>query len=207
MPAQPGKQKQAIKKKQREREKHRHVGPPSRPSVALIANQVAMLPHGPSYVSASFADTRSELPQLVMVLLTRRTPDGLLFPAVALVDRTCLGVKSGYLGPPLARPRLLAFIDRLGSVHPGGLVTCERLVAQSIVYHALDYAASLGFAPDPDFPEVLFGPRPEVLLDTPLARPERPYFVDGPDDDVNAILEQLDRAVGPGNYDMMVRAA
>ncbi len=37
------------------------------------------------------------------------------------------------------------------------MVPCELAVAQSIVYNALDYAASLGFEPHPDFPEPLFG--------------------------------------------------
>jgi hypothetical protein len=82
------------------------------------------------------------------------------------------------------------------------MVSCELAVAQSVVYNAVDYAKSLGFEPHEDFPDALFGPRPATLLDTPLAHPARPYWVRGPDDDVDEILGTLDESVGEGNYDV-----
>jgi hypothetical protein len=82
------------------------------------------------------------------------------------------------------------------------MVPCELSVAQSVVFHAVDYAASLGFEPHPDYHADLFGPRPEPLAETPLAHPPRPFWVRGPDDDVEAILATLDESVGEGNYDV-----
>lgn len=67
-----------------------------------------------------------------------------------------------------------------------------------MIFHALDYAASLGFAPHRDFVATLVGTRPETLVDTPLARPERPIFVPGPDDDVARIVGVLTAKVGTG---------
>jgi hypothetical protein len=131
-------------------------------------------------------------------------PGGMFLPVIALVDRTCLGVKNAFASQPLTEWDLGGFIAELGAVHEGGMVPCELVVAQSVVYHAIDFAASLGFEPHPDFPESLFGPRPEVLVDTPLARPARPYWVRGPDDDAEEILAMLDEAVGEGNYDVAV---
>jgi hypothetical protein len=84
------------------------------------------------------------------------------------------------------------------------LVPCEPLVAQSVVFHALDYAHGLGFSPHPDFARALFEPRPAVLLDTPGAHPERPMYCSGPNDDVASIRRRLDEAVGPGNYDFLI---
>jgi hypothetical protein len=75
------------------------------------------------------------------------------------------------------------------------LVRCETLLAQSIVFHALDYAESLGFPPHRDFEPALFEPRPEALLETPWCLPERPYYVAGPSDDVPRTLLQLLRIV------------
>ena len=46
---------------------------------------------------------------------------------------------------------------------------CEPLEAQSVVFHALDYARSLGFFAHQDFEDALFEPRPAALSDTPLA--------------------------------------
>ncbi|MFT3774470.1 MAG: hypothetical protein QM820_54625 [Minicystis sp.] len=94
------------------------------------------------------------------------------------------------------------FVLEVGRAHENGMVACELPVAQSIVFNAVDYAASLGFDPHPDFPEELFGPRPAPLLETPLARPTRPFWVRGPDDDVEEILATLEESVGEGNFDV-----
>ena len=77
------------------------------------------------------------------------------------------------------------------------------MIAQSAVYHGLDYARARGFAPHPDFPEAIFGPRPEVLVDTPLARRERPHYVPGPDDNQAEVLLKLTAARGSEGFDVM----
>lgn len=202
MPSSPGQQKQREKqKKKRELARRRHAARPA-PSFnqASILRQAAQLPHGQAYVSADFTLDRMDPPRLVSVVVTRRAPGGIVLPSLALVDRTCLGVKNAFVGEPLLEHNFRAFLARVGGAHEGGLVPCELIVAQSIVFHALDYAASLGFEPHPDFPAPLFGPRPELLVETPLAHPARPFWVRGPDDDVEEILATLDEAVGEGNY-------
>jgi hypothetical protein len=72
-----------------------------------------------------------------------------------------------------------------------------------VVFHALDYARSLGFFPHEDFEVALFEPRPASLSETPLAKPARPIYISGPDDDVPMILDHLDRHVGPDNYQFL----
>jgi hypothetical protein len=206
MPSSHGKQKQQQKQR-RKRElarKHHAPRPPVHPGREALLRQAAELPHGPAFVSADFTDTRLDPPRLVSVIVTRRAPGGIVLPSVALVDRTCLGVKNGFVAEPMSAPVFAEFARRVGQAHEGGMVACELAVAQSIVFHAIDYAASLGFAPHPDFPEILFGPRPDPLLPTPLAHPSRPFWVRGPDDDVDAILGTLDEAVGEGNYDVVM---
>jgi hypothetical protein len=146
------------------------------------------------------------MPSLVTVVLTRRLPSGQLLPLMALVDRTCLGLKNGIISPPIADWQLPALLQRIGGPY-GGMEPCEPLVAQSVIFHAVDYARSLGFSPHPDLPLSLLGPRPEQLVDTPLCRPEQPIYVSGPDDNVPRILATLDRAVGRGNYRMLAAAA
>jgi hypothetical protein len=204
MPANPGKQKQAARqKKKRDAARRAHAPRPTlAPSRAAILRKAAELPAGPSWVSADFTMTRMDPPRLVTVVVTRKAPGGIYLPALALVDRTCLGVKNAFVAEPLGEYELGAFIGDVGRAHEGGMVPCELAVAQSIVWSALDYAATLGFEPHPDFPEMLFGPRPEVLVETPLAKPARPVWVRGPDDDVDEILATLEDAVGEGNFDV-----
>lgn len=200
-----GKQKSLAKHKKkrelaRKKEDQRRLAAPS--LTESLIRRASTFPHGPTYISSTWRDESEAMPPLVSVVVTRQMPDGTLLPAVALVDRTCLGIKNGFPSRPVTRFELEGLLARIGESQ-GGMEACELLVAQSVVYHALDYARSLGFQPNRDFAEPLFGPRPDALLMTPHARPERPIYVSGPDDDVELILAQLNKVVGPGNYKMM----
>lgn len=204
MPSNPGRQKQLAKqKKKREAARRKHAPAPAvAASRAAILRRAAELPHGPAYVSADFTMTRMDPPRFVSVVVTRKGPGGVLLPALALVDRTCLGVKNAFVAEPMSQYDFGSFVLEVGRAHEGGMVPCEVAVAQSIVWNAVDYAASLGFDPHPDFAEVLFGPRPSPLVETPLGKPARPFWVRGPDDDVEEILATLEEAVGEGNFDV-----
>jgi hypothetical protein len=52
----------------------------------------------------------------------------------------------------------------------------------------------------------LFEPRPTPLVDTPLAKRDRPFYIPRHGDDQERILRQLDAAVGRDNYDYISRA-
>jgi hypothetical protein len=154
-------------------------------------------PFGPAWISTALDDTaEDEQPGLVTVVITRRVRGALLTESV-LVDRTCLGVKNAMLLPLLAEVELRESLDRL---FLDEYRECEPLEAQSVVFHALDYARSLGFGAHEDFELALFEPRPEVLLDTPLAKPAQPFYISGPNDDVPMILETLEQRVGADNF-------
>ena len=164
----------------------------------LLLRAAARSPFGPCYISVGWT-LEEESPELVSIVVTRRLPDGDLVPAMALVDRTCLGIKSGFTRRKVTDDGLRDLIADVGAPH-GGMAPCEPLTAQSVVYHAIDYANRLGFAPDPDFPEVLFGPRPTELLDTPWHAAARPIYMQGPHDDIQEILPQLVAAVGADGF-------
>ncbi len=161
-------------------------------------------PFGPCYISRGWDVTSDPMPALVTVVVTRRLPTVEIAAGVAMVDRTCMGVKNGFVARPLRPGELERVLPaRIGLPH-GGMVRCDLLVAQSVVYHAIDYARRLSFEPHPDFPERLFGPRPAELIETPLCNVAKPQCLSGPDDDVPAVLARLDATVGQGNYDFTV---
>jgi hypothetical protein len=194
--------KRALVKKEARRAAARR---PSHEKLLLAA--AARSPFGPCAVSAGWnrLDGDDGPTGLATVVVTRRLPDGDLVPAVALVDRTCLGIKNGTVLEPVSDAGLTEWLERLGEPH-GGMETCDVLTAQSIVYAAADYARGLGFAPHRDFPEALFGPRPAELA--AVGQPSgRPMYVPGPHDDVRSILATLDASIGPGNYDFASLAA
>ena len=206
MPTSHGRQKQLAKQK-RKREQARHHAPRAALTDALgqqaLVREAAGYPQGPAFISADWEEGGA-MPPLVTAIVTRCVPGGMFVASIALVDRTCLGVKNAFVARPFPESGLSTFVAKLGQRLPRGVVACDLLVAQSVVYHAVDYARALGFAPHADFPEPLFGPRPEKLLETPLAHAEKPYYVSGPDDDVGRIVAQLDARVGKGGYDFVI---
>ena len=169
---------------------------------ASLLRLAGSAPFGPCWVSVSLDEVETEAPPpLVSVLVTRRVRGQLLGMHV-LVDRTCLGVKDANQLPLQPELALRDFVAE--ALQPmGTLRECQAIEAQSVILHALDYAASLGFGYHTDFEPTLIQPRPEVLLETPLAHPARPFYVSGPKDAVEEIIERLDLVVGEGNYDFM----
>ncbi len=185
-------QQKKLEKKKKQRlaaQAQRRAATAGPPSLNVALRQAAAAPFGRAFMSASW---RSEEPELVTVVMTRTLADGSLVAGMVLVDRTCLGVKNGfakYLELPIA---LEALVADIGDAHESEMEEVSVLEAQSVVFSAIDYAKSLGFAPHRDFPEAVFGPRPDALLDTPLARPERPLYIPGPTDDVVRIMRTIE---------------
>ncbi|HKU41842.1 MAG TPA: hypothetical protein VJR89_26980 [Polyangiales bacterium] len=186
------KKRDAIKLRDRRRESHRPEG------LERSVASASRAPFGPCAVSPGWDDASAA--NLVSVTVTRVLGNGLLLPALVLVDRTCLGAKDGPLRPPLTRMELESELDELYIAY-GGWEYCEPLIAQSIVFHAIDHAAELGFSPHRDVAFDMFAPRPAVLLDTPLSRSPRPIFIQGPHDDASAIMRRLEERVGPDGFD------
>jgi hypothetical protein len=172
------------------------------PSERALLEQGCRLPIADTWVSAGWDHSD---PQLVTQVVARERPDGRFIVGSALVDRTCLGVKNGWLDGPMITDDLGDLLVSLEQVH-GGVERCDPLLAQSILYNAIEYAASLGFRPHRDAPIALFGPRPEKLLDTPHARPAKPLYVAGPRDDMKYVLRKLEDAVGIQGFDCLMTA-
>jgi hypothetical protein len=194
-----GHQKKLEKKKKQRLAAQRDARASSAiPTKNAVERLAATSPFGPSYMSAGWRVADEKDPPLVSVIVSRALPDGTFVAAMCLVDRTCLGIKNAYATAPLSRVALDDMATRLREAHPEGVDEVSALEAQSVVFNALDYAASLGFSPHRDFVPALVGPRPDALLETPLARPVRPVFVPGPDDDVARIVRVLTAKVGTG---------
>jgi hypothetical protein len=197
MPSHRGHQKKLEKKKKQrlavQRDARASNAAPTQKAVERLA---ATAPFGPAFMSAAWKDSDETNPALVSVIVSKALPDGTFVASMCLVDRTCLGIKNAYTTAPLSRAALEDMASRLREAHPEGVETVSALEAQSVLFSALDYAASIGFSAHRDFLPSLVGPRPDALLETPLARPERPVFVPGPDDDVERIVRVLTAKVG-----------
>lgn len=191
------KRKQQAKQRAKQRELPQAAG--------ALVRLASTRPFGPAWVSACYDETGpvSALTQLTVVV-TRKLPGGLLLAELVLVDRACLGIKNALVMAPAGEHELGRRVAELAERMDDRLRPCELLLAQSIVFHALDHARRLGFAPHADFHAAMFEPRPPQLLATHGARPERPVFIRGPHDDARRILRRLDASVGRGNYDCVL---
>lgn len=191
-----------LEKKRKERaltKKKAEALAAKRPSpLELLVRAASRAELAEAFVSAGW--DHPEDPALVSVLVTRPLPNGDVAVAMALVDRTCLGIKDARVFEPMSTASVPVLLERLGAPH-GGMEKCDALLAQSIVFNALDYSRALGFEPHEDFEPALFGPRPEALLDTPWSKHERPIYISGPRDDARAIVARLVKAVGPDGFD------
>lgn len=150
-----------------------------------------------------FDETEEELQGLSHVIVTRLDRGKRLF-AGFLIDYWCLGVKDVL---PSRRADLAeySFTKSVMFAPYGEARQISLEQAQAIVYGAIDYARKLGFEPHPDAVEALsvFGPRPESLLPLEFGKNGRPVYVNGPEDDVNKILDALNGSVGEDNYDFL----
>ncbi len=192
--------KREKQKKKRDSARQRARSAGLAPSLTKLVRLAGSAAFGPVWVSSSALDEDDF--GLVTVVMTRRIAGGQLLSETILVDRTCLGVKNAFIEGPMDDYEAA---DGVAAIATGGIsmVRCEPAFAQSIVFHAIEYARSLGFEPHRDFEPALFEPRPVPLVETPLSRSARPVYISGPFDDARRVVSRLDATVGPGNYDFI----
>ena len=184
--------------------REKHARSPGRPALdgARLARLAADLPQGTFYVAGDFRADAGP-PPLLSVVALRPRPDGDVLIGTALLDRGGHGVKDGLLAlvPPVAVGQLL---ERLRTVH-GVVEEVPAPTALSLVHDAIEGANALGFSAHPDFPAVMFGPRPRALEETPRGRPPRALAIPRPDDDRD-LIELLSAHGGKGVVEVEISA-
>ena len=147
---------------------------------------------------------------LVTILVARRSlMSNKVASGLFLVDLACLGVKSAqvklFAGTAEYHAGLRAHALKIQPMAPAEFNLVAKIIATG-----LEYAATLGFKPDPVFAQaqhLLAGADP-AACDTPVPTggPEgKPLFVSGPYDDARRIVDQLTRTVGAGNFHYVVQ--
>jgi len=145
---------------------------------------------------------------LAVVVIARRQPNGNLVFGMYLVDYYCLGVKNAEAHAEVPPGEFLNdYLPRL--FRPDPPVDISPALAHEIVYGSVEFAARYGFHPHADFRLA------QYVLDPPdvhrrsgavtFGRGGKPMYISGPHDNVDAILLQLERTAGEGNYDYLVQ--
>ncbi len=144
---------------------------------------------------------------LVQVLIARETAGGKLVAGVALVDLGCLGAKNGFARRYGSYSRFQ--VELLSPIMATDeMIRADIDLAAKIVREGIAYARSLGFEPHRDlaqFEPLLAGADPDAAPETvPLGVDGKPFYVNGPHDNVRHIINTLERTVGSGNYEYIV---
>jgi len=144
------------------------------------------------------------------LVFSRLLPDGHIALAVFLLDLFCLGVKNAFItiaSRDEYRQRLRRWPEA-ESLQPMNAACFRKLVEGGAAY-----ARELGFSPHADYAEAsrIFGDVQGSACPTRFeyGRDGKPFYISGPHEtpaQAQAIVEQLERRVGPGNFDYLVLA-
>ena len=138
--------------------------------------------------------------------MARRQPDENICYGVYLVDKLCLGLKNTFGRANFTPARFQQEVDRVFSREIPQ--KCAPELAYQMIYESIDYAAQFGFQPQKDFEvtQHMLAPRGtfQESYQIKFGRNRKPMFIPGPNDNAQAILAQLEKNPGPGNYDYLV---
>jgi hypothetical protein len=141
---------------------------------------------------------------LAVVIVKRRKPNGNLLVGIYMVDTFCLGVKDSHYYLDMSDYDFEEFLKDYSNRSDLKFEKTEPEFAYNLIYGAMEYAEDLGFAPNKSFrvTEHILKPVEEVdYMEIAFGRDGRPFYVVGPKDNMDFILDQLDASVGEGNYD------
>ncbi|MGB7593481.1 MAG: hypothetical protein WCD04_02440 [Terriglobia bacterium] len=142
------------------------------------------------------------------LLFSRSLPDGRIALGAFLLDIFCLGVKNAFFSI-VARDE---YAQRLRSWSAAeSLQPMQPACFRKLVEGGVAYAHELGFNPHVDYDAArqIFGDVQATSCPTHFGygHDGKPFYVSGPHEtptQVQAILEQLERRLGPGNFDYLV---
>ncbi|HLF84614.1 MAG TPA: hypothetical protein VI837_10605 [Blastocatellia bacterium] len=175
----------------------RHSGWDER--VGMI-RQVARFPLRECLINEDWAEHK-----LATISFARNRPDGGVAVGAFVVDVGCLGVKSAFANPSITAEQ---YKQRLVFGQPTNQIPFGAPCGVKLILGALEYARDLGFKPDPDYSyarEIFGDIDPADCEETfEYGMDGKPFYVAGPHDDPNRIVNQLTKKLGPDGYRFMM---
>jgi len=137
------------------------------------------------------------------ILLSRQQPDGNLIFGVYLVDIFCLGLKNTFCNANFSMSNYEGDLKvRIYREQPP--VECPVDLAHQIIYGAIDYASELGFKPQKYFKlsRYILKERDKFgeITEVEFGKNGKPFYIAGPDDDVEQIMRKLERKLNPDDF-------
>lgn len=143
---------------------------------------------------------------LATIIISKKMPGGNFIIAYYLVDIYCLGLKNTFYRFNVTEHERAGFMSEMQE-GPNEMIPCDTELIHNLIFGAIDYAAELGFEPHKDFRITENLLNPDLITDgideIEFGFNGQPYYVQGPDDQVEKILASLNRNPGEGNYGFM----
>jgi hypothetical protein len=144
---------------------------------------------------------------IVQILVSRRSPQGQVAAGVFLVDLGCLGVKNAF-GRAFSTQEEYSATLRNDVLASQEMIHADLNLAAKIIREGVAYARELGFRPNRDIrdAQLVLGDADADACDEeiPLGKDGKPFFVSGPYDNVDRILDKLTRKLGPDGFHYMI---
>jgi hypothetical protein len=197
------KRRKALKKRTTSKRDRRQVRAAGATSVRSLIRRARDYP-----IEGCWAMDGWEEGGMTVIVIARRQPNGNIAYGGYMVDLYCLGLKNTFCNADIPTTTFHREVmpQAFGDEPP---VEISPALAHEIIYGSIEYAAQYGFRPQRDYR------LSQYILDPQDAHPRtgtvefghegKPLFVSGPYDNVDAILRQLERTAGEGNYDYIVQ--
>jgi hypothetical protein len=143
---------------------------------------------------------------MASIWILKKRQNGVIIMGSFLVDTCCLGLKDTFFRYDIDEDTLEKYTDSL-MIIGRTMIDCDFGLAQNIIYGGIEYAEELGFKPYKEFKitQFIIDDIEEVdFMEIEFGKDGKPFFSAGPKDNVNAILNTLNRTVGQGNYEYIV---
>lgn len=140
---------------------------------------------------------------MATILISRKQTDGKLAFGTFMVDTFCLGLKNTFCNANITLDEYEnTFKEKMYSLT--SYIECDIDLAHQIIYGAIDFAKELGFEPQRDFKlsryilEEPSGKHSSAHLE--FGKDGKPFYIAGPDDNVDLIIRKLSERVGVENF-------
>jgi len=143
---------------------------------------------------------------LARVLISRKQPNGKLTTGVFLVDIFCLGLKNTFCNADISLEDYESSL-KMRMYQDTVPVNCHPRLAHRIIHGAIEYAKDLGFEPQKEFALSRFvldeSSEADLSFNVEFGKDGKPFFIAGPDDDVDYIIGKLSKRLGEGNFNFL----
>ena len=193
----------ATNKKKKKKPSSKPVQQDMSPKEYLLAGRARLLEVHECLINADYKEGG-----MAAIIIARKHKTGNITFGSFVVDIFCLGVKDATAAFNRTEEDYEYYKGKIyGSMNPDMPISYD--LAHNIIFGAIDYAKKLGFSPHKDWEHCQFILEPKTSpnvekMELNFGKDGKPFFISGPYDKVDSIVQKLEKAVGKGNFEVVL---